>query len=218
MCPVTTGIALSTMVQAGMAVATAGMAVYQVKQGDEAAKAANKATEMQYDEETARAERDAKDRQNQLTAETVQEATKYQQQREQLALEGLREAAGARVASAESGVGGVTAARSFLSEEISEDTAEADLRTSEGFTQFNIHQRARGIATAKRDRKVNADFTRVANTRKRASGLDYASAGLSGFVQGGGATAIASAFADKKGKGGKSSSSSGSSSGSGGGK
>jgi len=192
----------ATIAMISTGVLSAGMAVYQVSEQDKAAKAANKATEMQYDEETARAERDAKDRQNQLTAETVQEATRYQQQREQLALEGLREAAGARVASAESGVGGVTAARSFLSEEISEDTAEADLRTSEGFTQFNIHQRARGIATAKRDRNVNADFTRVANTRKRASGLDYAVSGLGGFISGGGAEGVAAAFTDKEGKGG----------------
>lgn len=175
-----------------MAVVSGGMAVHQTSEQDKAAKAANRANDMQYEEEIARAERDAQNSGNQLTAEVLQESTKYQQQRQQLALASLRESANARTASAESGVGGVTASRSFLAEDLATGQAEADVRTSMGFTDFNVQQRARGIAASKRDRGVNADFTHVAQTRKRASGLDFAIAGVSGFMEGGGGAALGS--------------------------
>lgn len=177
-------------------VISAAGAVYSAQQQNAAIKAANTAADTQYIEEVGRAERDAQDRENQLTAETLQEASRFQQQREQLALESLREQASARVASAESGLGGVSVARSFLANEIGEDLARSDIERSEDLTQFNIAQRGRGIATAKRDRQTNAQFTHASNSRRRLSSLDIgisaATAGVEGFNRSGGFSALSS--------------------------
>jgi hypothetical protein len=134
-------------------------------QGQQQAKAANEAAEEQYRIEAERAKREAMDRQNQLSMEALQESTKFQQQRQQLALEAMREQAAARVSSAESGVGGVTAVRSFIANELAEGRAEADIRQSEDFTQFNLQQRSRGILGANKDRVQNAALTFKQNAR-----------------------------------------------------
>ena len=166
------------------AVVGAATSIYSMQQQDKAIKEQNKAAGDQYVEETSRAKRDAQDRQNQLTNESLQEASRFQQNREQLALEALREKSAARVASAESGVGGVTKVRSFVAEGIAEDSARADIDKSESLSQFNVNQRARGIATAQRDREVNAGFTFKSNSRRRLGTLDFVSAGVSGAASG----------------------------------
>ena len=153
MCPATTGIAISTWVIGAM---TAASAVVSYQQAKKAADAQNDAAEDQYGVETGRAKDEAMDRQNQLQVETSVESSKFQQQREQLALEALREQSSQRAAGAESGLGGVSAIRSFLANELGEDAAQGDAERSNKFTQFNIQQRNRGINTALNDRTQDA--------------------------------------------------------------
>ena len=166
------------------AVVAAAGAVYTVHQQDQAAKAQNKAAQQQYDIEAERAKRDAKNRQNNLANQALEEGSDFAQRREKLKLDALRAQGAARAASAESGVGGVTSIRSFLSETISEDLARSDIQRSQDLTQFNLNQHARGITTAQHDRTVNAEFTRRSNTRRRPTGLDYGLAAVSGAASG----------------------------------
>ena len=160
--------AIGLAVQGVMMVASAAM---QYQQAETQAKAANEAAEAQWQAETDRAKRESMDRENQLQMEANQESSRFAQQREQLAMEALREHAAAKVAGAESGVGGVTAVRSFLANEIGLSAAEGDINQSEGFTAFNIQQRNRGITGALNDRNENAALTHNQNTRARPSAL-----------------------------------------------
>ena len=170
MCPVTMTAATAAWITAGV---TAAAAAYGVYQTDQQAKQQNKAAAEQQDIENARAQREAMDRQNQLQQQSLEEGTKYQQQKEKLAMDALRNQASARVASAEGGVGGVSSIRSFISGEISEDLARSDIDKSAGFSGFNVNQQSRGITNARDDRFVNAQQTFKQNSRRRASGLDY---------------------------------------------
>ena len=164
----------------------AASTLFQFQQQREAAEAANEAAEIQHDIEVKRAKEEAKDRQNQLSQEALEESQRISQQRQQLALQALQEASSARVASAESGTGGVSKIRSFLAADIGADLARSDIEKNVRNAQFNVAQRARGIGTAKNTRTENAFLTRQANTRRK-PGIGDLAAGLAGnsLVQGG---------------------------------
>lgn len=176
-----------------MAVAGIASTLYQQDQQRQAAEAANDAAEIQHDVEVQRAKAEAQDRQNQLSQEALEESQRISQQRQQIALQALQEASSARVASAESGTGGVSKIRSFLSADIGADLARSDIEKNERNAQFNLSQNARGIQTAKTTRTENAFLTRQANTRRK-PGLGDLAVGLAGnsLVQGGIASGVGS--------------------------
>lgn len=180
MCPPAVAAAIPWIVGA----ITAASAVYGVVQQDQMAKRQNKAAQAQFDSESDRADRDAKDRANSLQSQALEEGTKFQQQKQKLALDALRSQAAARAASAESGVGGVTSIRSFIAEDISKDLARSDLDRGAEFSSFGASQQARGIETSRSDRITNAGFSFASNSRRRAGGLDYGVAGVSGALSG----------------------------------
>ena len=162
----------------------AATSVYSVVQADRQAKAQNKAAQEQLDLEAERAEREAMDRQNNLQAQSLQEASKFQQQREQLALEARQEFASQKTASAESGLAGVQSVRSFVAASIAQDQARSDLELSEEFTTFGVNQQARGISRSEQDRKENALLNAQSNMRRRAGAGDFIGAGISGAASG----------------------------------
>lgn len=147
----------------------AGLSFYQ--QGEQA-EAATEAANIQYDIETRRAQEESQDRQNQLSQDLLEESQRVNQQRQELALQALRAQAGQRVASAESGTGGVSKVRSFLTSEIQEGQALSDIAAQQQNTAFNAAQRARGIHSAKVARSENAFLTRQANRRNRPGIID----------------------------------------------
>jgi len=183
MCPATTGIAISTWVYGAIMVGTAAYSVYSM---DQQASDANKAAQAQLDIESDRAEEDAMNNRNNLNSESLQVATRYQQNRQKLKMDALRAQSAARAKSAEQGVGGISAIRSFISEEISEDIARSDIEQQVGFDQFNLNQKARGILTQRDNRLQDANTRFSAGVRRRAGALDY------GLAVGG---AAASAYA-----------------------
>lgn len=163
---------------------TAATSVYSVVQADRQAKSANKAAAQQQQIEEERANREAKDRQNTLQNQALEESSKFKQQRERLEIESLREQASSRVASAEGGIGGVSSIRSFIANEIGQDLARSDIAKSEGFTGFNLNQQERGIATSRQERIENSVLTQNANTRRRPTTSEFVVAGISGGLEG----------------------------------
>jgi hypothetical protein len=154
---------------AAIGVVMAGASFLQQR---EQAEAANEAAEIQYETEMERAKAESMNRENQLSQEVLEESQRLNQQRQELALEALREQAGKRVASAESGTGGVSKIRSFLSTDIQEGVAESDLDTQAKNTAFSVAQRSRGIHTALASRQENAFLTRQANRRRKPGVVD----------------------------------------------
>ena len=154
----------------GVALASAAFGVYQQ---DQQAEEANKAAQKQLDMESDRAEDDAKNNRNNLDSESLQVATRYQQNKQKLKMDALRAQGAARAKSAEQGVGGISAIRSFISEEISEDIARSDVEQQVGFDQFNLNQKARGIGTQRDNRLQDANTRFSAGVRRRAGALDY---------------------------------------------
>ena len=151
----------------------AATAAYSVYQQDQQAEAANKAAQDQLDMESDRAEQDAMNNRNNLDSESLQVASRYQQNKQKLKMDALRSQSAARAKSAEQGVGGVSAIRSFISEEISEDIARSDIEQQVGFDQFNLNQKARGIITQRDNRLQDANTRFNAGVRRRAGALDY---------------------------------------------
>ena len=174
-----------------MAVVATASTVYGHQQARQQAKAQNKAADIQHKIEVDRARQEAMDRENQLSQDALEESTRINKERQELALEALREQAGIRVASAEGGVGGVSKIRSFLSADVQEDLARSDLDTSERNAQFNLAQAARGIENTRFARQQNAFMTREANSTDVPGGMDLAvglvSANAGGIGQGIGA-------------------------------
>jgi cell division protein FtsL len=170
MCEPISGGAAAAYIAA--AIAAAGTA-YSMHQSDQAAKDRNKAVQEQYDAENARAARDAKDSQNKLVAQAEQLGDQYSDSKRKLAIEKAQAASAARVASAESGVGGVSAIRSFIASEVQADVARSDIEKENRYNQFGLEQTARGIGNTRSDQLQNNKFSFLANARKRASGMDY---------------------------------------------
>lgn len=138
----------------------------------QAAESANEAAEIQYEVESDRAAAEALNRENQLSQEVLEESQRLNQQRQELALEALRERSGQRVASAESGTGGVSKIRSFLSADIQEGVAESDIATQLKNTAFNVSQKSKGIGVALTSRQENAFLTRQSNRRRKPGLVD----------------------------------------------
>lgn len=153
------------------ALASAAVQVQQDQTQRKAAKAQNKAADIQFDIETKRAKDEAMARQSQLSQDALVAGQQMSQERQALAREALREKSGQRIASAESGVSGVSSVRSFLASELSEDLARSDLENKESNTFFNLNQRTKGIAGASIDRQENAFLSRQSNRKKISGGL-----------------------------------------------
>lgn len=154
---------------AAIGVVTAGVGFLQQR---EQAEAATEAANIQYDIEVRRAQQEAQDRQNQLSQDLMEESQRTNQQRQELALQALQAQAGQRVAAAESGTGGVSKVRSFLTSEIQEGVALSDIATQQKNTAFSAAQRSRGIHEAKVSRTENAFLTRQANRRRKPGIVD----------------------------------------------
>ena len=147
-------------------------ALTQTFMDDQRIDAENEAAEIQFAEETRRANEEHMDRTNQLTQEAQLEAAELTKSRQATALSELRAQSAQTVAGAESGLSGVSHIRSFMSNEIAGSLAQGDLDLQERATEFNTQQRVRGINTAKVNRNTNAFLTRQASTRKRLGVLD----------------------------------------------
>jgi len=128
---------------------------------------ANANAQLQYDIEVQRAKEEAQSRQNQLSAEAMQESERIGQQRQTMALEALRAQSAGKVASAEGGLGGVSKIRSFLATDIQSDLARSDVEKSQNLSQFNLQQQGRGISTSKSTRTDNAFLKRQSLQRRK---------------------------------------------------
>ena len=167
-----------------LGVLSAAGSLYSMQQQSQQVKAGNKAAAEQQALEESRAKQEAMDRQNTVQNQALEESLKFKQERSNLQLEALRAGASQRVASAESGVGGVSSIRSFISQDLGEDQARSNIAISESLSGFNLNQQRRGIVQSKQERIENSLLTQRANTRRRPGVFDYAIAGVSSGVQG----------------------------------
>jgi len=149
------------------------IAIAGTLQQREQAKAGNKAAKVQQQIEVKRARQESMDRENQLSQDALIESTRLNKERTELALEALREDAAITIGSAESGLGGVSKVRSFLTADVQEDLARSDIDTSAKNAQFNLNQASRGIEATQFARRQNAFLTRQANTQKVPGALEF---------------------------------------------
>ena len=174
----------TTIIMGITAVIGAATSVYQMQQQEKATERNNKAAEQQMEIEAERARRDAAHNQANLKNKALEEASAFQQKKEKIRLDALREQSATRAKAAESGVGGVTSIRSFVANDIAQDLALSDIEKSEDFSSFNVHQNQRNITNPGNDRLQNAHFTMLGKLRQKPSGFDYLSAGVSGAAGG----------------------------------
>lgn len=153
-------------------------AALQLKQQDDAAKAANEAAKATFESETEQARQEALARENVLNQESQEKAQQLNMERENLAREALRERAAARVGSAESGVGGVSKVRSFLTSEAQIADAESDLSSSERNAEFGLQIGARNITRGRSDRIGAAGNQFDRSTRRRVGLIDVGRSAL----------------------------------------
>lgn len=161
-----------------VSISMAVVAIAGTLQQRQQAKAGNKAAKVQQQIETKRARQEAMDRNNQLSQDALVESTRLNKERTELALETLREDAAIAVGSAESGLGGVSKVRSFLTADVQGDLARSDIDTNARNAQFNLAQASRGIESTQFARRQNAFLTRQAQTQKVPGALEFGMAVL----------------------------------------
>ena len=160
-----------------LAATSAGLSVYQQQQAMEANV---EAEEARHKVEVERAQRDAEMKRAMLDQQALEANQELQLDRERLALEGLRERGAIKASGAESGLGGVSQIRSFLSSNITEDMARATQNINEQNQLFRNQAEQSGVNINYQDRIQNSAISVQNAKRQKVGALDYLGVGLSG--------------------------------------
>ena len=171
-------------VSISVAVATMASSALQVYQQGQNLKAQAEAEEARHKVEVERAQRDAEMKRAMLDQQALEANQELQLDRERLALEGLRERGAIKASGAESGLGGVSQIRSFLSSNITEDMARATQNINEQNQLFRNQAEQSGININYQDRIQNSAIAVQNAKRQKVGALDYLGAGLSGVGAG----------------------------------